>query len=106
MNRKVQLWKVVEDEMKEDYHSFWRKVKLPSMRSPNNMNECTFEELKKGLEKAMGPTQGVVLEPDTDENEDVSDPLEEDFKVFEPQDNFSSQGHHRQEGQYPRAKMC
>ena len=44
--------------------------------------ECTFEQLKRGLEKAMGPTREDVLEPDTDENEDVSDPPEMKFKVF------------------------
>lgn len=59
-----------------------RKVKLPSMRSPSNVNDRTYEELKNGIEKVMGPTHGVVLEADTDENEDVSDPLEKDFKVF------------------------
>lgn len=82
IDRKRKRWNMVEDEIEEDYHSFWRNVKLPSMRSPNNANNCTYDELKKGLGKAMGPTHGVVLEPDTDENEDVSDPLESDFKVF------------------------
>ena len=32
---------------------------------------------------AMGPTHGIELEPDTDEGEDVSDPLEQDFKTFD-----------------------
>ena len=44
-DRNVKRWKGVEDEMEEDYHSFWRKVELPSMRSPNNVNGCTFANL-------------------------------------------------------------
>ena len=60
MDRKRKGWSMVEEEIEESHHSFWRDVKVPSMRSPSNDKNCTFEDLKRGLEKAMRPTWGCA----------------------------------------------